>query len=209
MKIKIIKKIPLALVKEQLKKVSILGRPEVLVYKRSRISLHEYDPSEINVEQFYVLKENIEFQKKLRRNFLRQYDLDTLNLTDGIIFSIDGGSIKTLIPPIIEIVMREVIYKAEKGEKKYAGSVRLAIPCLRDGMHRVALARELKTTFTGILISSVDYPHHVLPNYWDKVTTVKKLPTIKKLYVRKDGHNYYRNFNILGNIGQPRQSKAK
>jgi hypothetical protein len=212
MKVKIIKQIPFQELEELIRGVPLMGRSsdgsEIKVYEKANITLKTIKSDEVNPTTFYLLKENIEFQRGLRNFLIRGYGIDTLHLDCALELLNDKEEVWTLAPPVIEVTPRLVKYQPSADEIDYSTSVKIHIPIINDGAHRVALARELNSDFTCVFISKAleEFPFYSHPNNWDQVRivdTVPKTKAEKKFYSREDCYALYRNFGILG-IGKPR-----
>ena len=212
MNIKIVNRISFADLVERIRKVPLVKKSEdgseIFVYDKARISLRELDPDEVNPTTFYLLKENLKFQEDLRKHLQETEGIDTLLLDIGLEIVNEVNEVWTLMPPIIEVTPRMVRYQPLEGELSYEETVKVQIPIINDGAHRVATARKLGMTFKGIFISGADerYPFYAHPNEWERVKLVDSVPKTKgekKLYSREDCYGLYRNFGVLG-CGKPR-----
>lgn len=180
---------------------------DIYVYENANISLKELSVDEINPTSFYVIKDNMQFQRDLRNELLDK-GIDTLRLDRGYELKNEKGEIWTLMPPVIEVTKRDVRYVHQEGELKYEDIVKINIPIINDGMHRINLARELGKTFNAIYISgaSEDYPFYAHPNEWSRIKEVDKVPSTKlekKFYSKENCYGLYRDFGSLG-CGAPR-----
>ncbi len=212
MKIEIVRIIPFSELEQKLRDVPLMKRAEdgseIKIYKDADISLKRFHSDQVNPTSFYLLRENLEFQRDFNQYMFDKFYIDVLNLDCGFEIMNEEGKIWGLLPPIIEITPRRVRYIAKPGEISYNQDVEIQIPIINDGIHRIALAREKGAKFTSLLVSGAikDYPFYAHPNSWDQVRVVDKLPATKeekKLYSREDCYGLYRNFDILG-CGKPR-----
>jgi len=181
---------------------------EIYVYKNANISLRDLHPNEVNPTTFYLLKEGLEFQRKLRDYLLQKYGFDSLRLDCALKIKNKQGEIMLLTPPIIEVTPRKVKYQPSKEEINHQGTYNIHIPIINDGAHRIFLARELGINFKGLYISNVatSHPFYAHPNEWDKIKLFDDTPKTKKekkLYSREENYALYRNFGVLG-CGKPR-----
>lgn len=211
---KVVRKIEFDELEEMLRNVPLKGKDEsgnqIFVYKDAKISLREnVDPNEVNPTTFYLLRENTERQKLIRRELLEK-GYDSLHLTGALEILNDTNEKWLLAPPIIEVTQRVVKYKRQDGEIAYRSSFKLQIPIINDGAHRVSLAMKSKETFNAVWISGVNqnYSHafYAHPNGWDMVKTVDSVPSTKegkKLYRLPEVYNVYRDFGVIG-CGGPR-----
>lgn len=209
MNIEIVKRISSSELFDRLRKVPLTGT-DTLVYANADISIKELHPDHVNPTTFYLLKNGIEFQRKLRDSLLDKYGIDTLKLDGALEIIVDNsGEIWTLTPPIIEVTGREVRYVAKEGDIEYGETSTVQIPIINDGAHRVNLAREIGKRFNGIYISGalMNFPFYAHPNSWDRVKVVDEVPSSKeekKFYLREDCYALYRDFGVLG-CGKPRR----
>ena len=186
--------------------------PPIFVYQHAQIGLRQLHPQEVNPTSFYLLRKNLMFQRELRAALMLDHEIDTLALSEGLEIRVtqeDGSSqIWGLIPPVIEVTPRFVRYRPLPGEIEHNGVQRIEIPIINDGLHRVALAREERVPFTGLVVSGADhrYPFYAHPNGWEQVKVVDDVPATKdekKLYTRENCTALYRDFGVLG-CGAPR-----
>lgn len=189
-KLVLLNTITLETIKANLRIVNLLQDISKLPYKDAEISLKDFCPNDLKPAAFYILEEQKDTHRAIRNIFLQKYALDILKLQCGLVYRC-ANQIYTMYPPIIE---------------EFNGGC-----IILDGLHRVALARELKTNITCIFISSVsfDCPFPCLPLEWEQVTLVQVVPRIKRLPRRPDAYySLHRNLNIF-NLGGSRQVGAK
>jgi len=213
MKLEVISQIPWVELEEKirrvpLKKVAADGT-QIFVYSTAKIEPREFLSDEVNPTSFYALNKNLQTQRDLRAELLKKYNIDTLKLENGVvILNHDTQQEWTLIPPIIELTPRTIKYVAQHEELSYDESVRVQIPIVNDGLHRVMLAKELQLPFKGVYISGANaaFPFYAHPNSWEMVKFFDDIPKTtreKKLYSRADCYGLYRDFGVLG-CGAPR-----
>lgn len=179
-----------------LRKVTMLTRPEAYVYERCPIELRTMHTDHIAPAQRYVLTQEIIKVRELRWT-LRDHGVDLFKLDGYLTMRLDGCDDPIdLLPPVIE----------ESAEAD--GSV---VNILNDGMHRVYLARMERSPIQVIYVREVpaEYPYYAYPlvNGWDDVEIVQDLPDgyIKKWHRIRDYKSLYRNFNsAFVNVGGPR-----
>lgn len=214
MKIEIVRSISFDELVQKIRDVPLMKPREdgsqIYVYKDADISLQQLRSEQVNPPTFYLLKKQMEVQRDLRR-LLAEQGIDSLNLDRALEIKNDSGKIWTLTPPIIEVTPRTVKYNQQQGEIDYSQrSSNINIPLICDGAHRVALARELNTSFTAVYISGVDenFPYYAHPNGWDMVNVVEEVPKTKeekKFYRFLDCYALYRDFGVVG-CGKPRHT---
>ena len=212
MRIEPINRIPFSELEQKIKKVPLMQKDEhdrdIFVYENANIAFRELSPLEVNPTTFYLIKGNIIFQHKLREHLKKNFGIDTLHLDAAYELKNEDKEIWTITPPIIEVTPRTVKYITHKTEKQYDDEVRIQIPIINDGAHRVYTALREKENFTGIVISNANkhFPFYAHPNAWSDVNIVQDTPATKeekKFYSRENCYALYRNFGILG-CGAPR-----
>lgn len=217
MNIEILKKISFDELENMIRKVPMLGNPQIFPYQNAHITMNRFRFDEVNPPQFYILSKNLQIQRELY-NALSIHELDQLNLTNEIagleIKNLDSDEIWTLTPPIIEFATRNISYISSPKEIDHSNTkVKINIPLICDGLHRVAYSKERDGFFNGIKIvgANQDYPYYAHPNGWDMVKFVDQIPISsqeKKLYSRDDCYHLYRDFGIIG-CGKPRYTGTK
>ncbi|MGV8163141.1 MAG: hypothetical protein ACP5N2_07455 [Candidatus Nanoarchaeia archaeon] len=209
-KFKIIKEIPFQELEKRLRNVPLVQKgklgEDIYVYENAEIKLRELNTKEINPTTFYVLSSNLKFQKDLRKYLLEKYNIDTLHLTRGYELENEKQEIWTLIPPIVEITSCLINFRNKKDEINYSDNVKIKIPVLVDGAHRLFSANT--NNFAGICISNVleQFPFYAYPNEWERIKQVDFVPENKnerKFYLKENCYNLYRDFGVLG-CGAPR-----
>lgn len=179
-----------------MRRVSMLTKPDELPYKDAHIELDTLNTSEIAPAQRYVLTQEMLKVRDLRWT-LREHGVD--------LFALDGYATIWLagyeepidvLPPVIEL-------SAEADAS--------VVKILNDGMHRVYLARMERCPIQVLYVKNVphQYPYYAFPlvNGWSDVEIVSELPEsyIKKWHRIKDYKSLYRNFNSgFTNVGGPR-----
>jgi hypothetical protein len=181
---------------------------DVFVYEDARISKKTFHPEEINLTSCYLLSKNSKVQRELREHLMGKYNVDPLHLDGALELRNDSGEEWVLTPPIIELIPKMVKYVPNGVDLPYDVPVRVQLPCVIEGLHRVSLARELDEPFDSLFISGIlkDAPFYSHPNGWDRVKSFDEVPRSKeekKMYVREDCYSLYRDFSIF-NCGNPR-----
>ncbi len=212
MKIEILRRIPFSELEDMIRRVPLKGKtPEgkdILVYQHARIALKQLEAGEVNPTTFYLVRKNMDVQREIRACLRAEHGIDSLQLDGALEIQNDQGEVWTLTPPIVEFTSRIVHYVAQQGEKECERNVKIAIPIVNDGAHRVALARDLGVPFNAVVISGAleAFLFYAHPNAWDEVRLVDAVPAQreeKKLYIRDDCYFLYRDFGVLG-CGAPR-----
>lgn len=152
-------------IKANLRDVSLRENKSKYPYKNATISLQESNPDELNPGALYVLEEQIMLHESLRKSFLKKYSLDIFKLSCGLVYQLDN-QIFTMYPPIVE----ESVLDNNQ-------------PVILDGLHRIALARNLKESVMVIFISDIarECVFPCLPVSWEQVILCKAVPTIKRI----------------------------
>ena len=212
MKFEILKEIEFSELEGLVRKVPLMkqndGDEDILVYRDANISFRELNVEEVNPTTFYIVRDNLDFQRGLRAELMHQYGIDPLHLTKAYEIRNEAGEVWTLMPPVIEVAHRNVNYVPGAQELEYTDTFGIKIPIINDGAHRVYLAKEEGETFTGVYISGIpeEHPFYAHPNEWSRVKVVDSVPKTKeekKLYSRDNCYQLYRDFGILG-CGEPR-----
>lgn len=193
----IVRRVPIKKYFAALRKTPLENVPsgeEIFIYKDARMELRKVWPDEINLSSFYLLEENLKRQYALREFLLREHGIDTLNLSECIIFVPDGGDPEKpmmLVPPYVEVVDELVVFPQRLDSVVCERQLRIKMPELSDGAHRMYIAREIGERCTVIWVvgaANWDHPLYAYPNHWEDV---KRYPDIahvpfKKLYRRED-----------------------
>lgn len=188
---------------ENIRKVSLKQESESqstkdFPYANAEIELRIFEADELSPAQHYVLGPQITkilelYGELLLNDYTRLYKLNGYRT-----LYIEGCNPIDLLPPLVELSSED------------DGSVHNLI-C--DGMHRIYLARMMKTPVQCIFIRNIpkEFPYYALPNSdgWDNIKTLKFLPDnyVKKIYRVPDidPHSLYRDFNsAFNNVGAPR-----
>lgn len=179
-----------------MRRVSMLTKPDALPYVDAHIELESFHTDEIAPAQRYVLSQEILKVRDLRWT-LREHDVDLFELDGYVTIWLEGYDDPIdVLPPVVE-----------QSAEADASVVRI----LNDGMHRVYLARMERAPIQVLYVKGVphEYPYYSFPlvNGWDDVEIVSELPEgyIKKWHRIKDYKSLYRNFNSgFQNVGGPR-----
>ena len=187
---------------DDLREVPMLMDKNIKPYKNARIRLVEMDPNDLNLSTLYYLKGNIEFQKKFREELLGE-GYNSLKIWWLLTFDWDDGKEYSLMPPVVEVVEREIKILPREGEVDYSEKVlKVKIPLLLDWFHRAFLAKELWEKLQVIYVENVDptCPSYAHPNSWDDVIACDEVPSnsaLKKHYVLGNPKPLYKNFGVL------------
>jgi len=181
---------------ERLRRVSMLTRPDVLVYRDAFISLEKIRTEFLAPPQSYILSAELQKVRTLRWQ-LREYGVELFCLDGYVSIYLEGHDEPVdVLPPVVE----------ESVEQD--GSVHHII-C--DGMHRIALARMEWAIPQVVYIRGVPagLPYYAYPVHggWKDVVLREDLPEgfIKKWHRIKEYKSLYRDFNSsFTNVGGPR-----
>lgn len=179
-----------------MRRVSMLTRPDKRPYQDARMELVTLHTNDIAPAQRYVLTQELLKVRDLRWA-LREHDIDLFELGGYITMWIEGYDDPIdLLPPVVE-------------QSVEADSS--VVNILNDGMHRVYLARMERSPIQVVHVRDVpkEFPYYAFPlvNGWADVEIVSDLPEgyIKKWHRIKDYKSLYRNFNSgFCNVGGPR-----
>lgn len=181
---------------ERLRRVTLLKRPDVVVYRDAAISLEEIPIQDLYPAQRYVLVQELQKVRHLKWE-LEQFGFDLFHLNGYLKIWVEGVEEPfDLLPPVVE----------ESTERN--GQV---VNLINDGMHRLYLAYLEWVVPQVIVVRGVpeDLPYYAfpIPEKWKGVQMVHELPPgyIKKWHRIRDYHSLYRNFNsAFDNVGAPR-----
>jgi len=181
---------------ENMRRVSMLTRPDERPYRDARMELVMLHTNDIAPAQRYVLTQELLKVRDLRWA-LREHDIDLFKLDGYVTLWIEGYDDPIdLLPPVVE---------------QSAEADSTVVNILNDGMHRVYLARMERSPIQVVYVRDVpkQFPYYAFPlvNGWDDVEIVSELPEgyIKKWHRIKDYKSLYRNFNSgFRNVGGPR-----
>lgn len=198
---KIINYRPFEEITEDLKNIPMLTNPDKKPYKNSNIKLITAIPENLNITALYYLKDKLEFQRKLREELLKEW-YDTLDLKWVLTYEWDDWQEYSLMPPVVEIVERDVKIMPREWEIAYDKTFKIKYPVLLDWIHRTLLAKELWLPITTFYIENVDIetPAYSHPNTWAELkehTEIPSNPKEKKNYIAEDAKKYYKDFSPL------------
>lgn len=174
---------------------------EIQPYLNSFISIETVDPSILAPAQTYVLGREIKKIEELRWMIESEYGWDILKLNGYLKVTYPPGNLPHEIGNTIDIlppVMEE--HWTDSGKL-------LLIPS--DGQHRCWLAHQLGILMNVVYVRkpSIKYYASPLPNGWDDVSYVEKIPEgfRKKTHIAKFHKKLFRDYNtVFENIGESR-----
>lgn len=179
-----------------MRKVSMLTRPDAKPYLNASIEIPVLHTDEIAPAQRYVLTKELIKVRDLRWALL-EHDVNLFKLDGYVSIWLEGYDDPIdVLPPVIE-------------QSPEADGTTVKI--LNDGMHRVYLARMERSPIQVVYVDGVpaEFPYYAFPlvNGWSDVDIVQDLPEgyIKKWHRIKDYKSLYRDFNTgFHNVGGPR-----
>lgn len=185
---------------ENLRKVSMLKRPDVFPYAEAEISLELASFSDVLPAQRYVLSD------ALRRVQHLEWELGRFNIN---LFALEGYvTIWTDMSPEPIDVLPPIVESSTEANGQ-------PVNIINDGMHRMYAARLewKKPQVARIKGVPAEYPYYAYPipgeNCWDVVEILEgshiHSGLIKKWHRISDNKTLYRNFNSsFINVGGPR-----
>lgn len=175
---------------QALREVPLFGDRSVFPYKNATIESRIVGFNDVYPISLYLLRHHLDMQHELRKFFLKEYGIDTLDLnggTPGLTFQLAGEKETWHMgPPIVEIS------KSDGGKA-----------ILLDGEHRFMIARELKKPIRVIWIDTIpkEYPPVSLPVEWKDVQILTHVPSeqAKRKY-RPSPHPHYFFYRDLSGV---------
>lgn len=180
------------------------GDEEIFLYRDATMRLGDFHPDELNLTSLYVLEPNLAIQRDLHRTLLERYDIDTFGLSE-VLHLKTGAEIIGMAPPVVEIYEETVHIVPRPGDRMPPIPLVLKIAIVKDGIHRVTLARELGKMLRCIVISGADQwiLPYAYPNHWGQVQIypTKDAVPLKKFYRREDPYSFMRPLKVLWQVG--------
>lgn len=180
------------------------GGEEIFLYRDATMRLGDFHPDELNLTSLYVLEQNLAIQRDLHRTLLERYDIDTLRLSEVLRLK-TGTEVTGMAPPVVEIYEETVHIVPRAGDRMPPIPLVLKIAIVKDGIHRVTLARELGKMLRCVVISGADRRilPYAYPNHWSQVQiypTKDEIP-LKKFYRREDPYSFMGPLKVLRQVG--------
>ena len=150
-----------------LRKVHLLGDPDIYPYQKAKIESRVISPDDVYPLSSYLLSGKLEIHDCLRKRFLKEKKIDIFDLRSAFQFSVDGGVNKFIFgPPIVEVSL-----------------IDNAKPLLLDGLHRLFLAKKLRKKIRVIWLSKIskELPIIALPLKWTEIKKYSEVPALKKM----------------------------
>lgn len=224
------REIPWEELEPQIRETTLLDQPDAYPYAASDIQLREiasphFDddtsmytfPEEyvpIRATTKYVLKENLDFQDRLKRD-LNQHGHDQLRLAGGLVLrNTETDEQSVLVPPIIEESREDGYYVLDGAHRIWNDRVRRHDNPVTYYNLRYTPQREVtevttpaRSLITAIVVYQPRFPSYARPNAWQEVKVVDEVPTTltdKKDYRTDYPGGYralYRDFSRLGSSG--------
>lgn len=216
--IELVRTIPLEELFEKLRTSTLENADEeIRVYENARFELRALYPRELNPSTFYLLEDALERQRELRTSLKEQYGIDTLRLSNCLELRDPAtGTVWIMMPPIVEVYEELVLYPQRLDSIAYPDHLRLLIPTILDGHHRLWITDEDEPgqTVNVVYITGSDswnHPFYAYPNGWDRVRVYRNEDEIprKKLYRRAEPYSRTRDLRVLGSPGGPGTNRNK
>lgn len=169
MYIKKINRLPQEKLFEELRRVPLLGQPDVFPYANAEFEIRMADPAELQPSAFYVLRLELSFLALLLDQLSHRLGgVEKLNTL--LEYEDEFGYINRMIPPVVELTD-------------------FGAWMILDGEHRSFIAMERGVKIPMLFIKNVgaQYPCLFLPGGWRSVNIVEKVPGFKRL--RRKGLN--------------------
>lgn len=173
---------------QRLKQVRLLGHNQACVYENAVISSEEVETRVLIPTQRYVLKDIMRRTSQLYNTLLLE-GVDLMELETALRLRVrgDDNSVRTfhLTPPLVEVTIDSTFKQ---------------IYLLADGMHRVALARELNYPVRITLIRGASHPYYAKPLVsWNEVLLLDEIPEgfKKKDYREANYKALFRDYNAV------------
>lgn len=200
MKVSIEKRLPLSEAITAYKQAELeeSGDQHVLLFRDAEIRLVEFYPDELNPVALYAKKENLDFQRKLRKHLLRKYGVDTLALTEVLHLRTEKGLVG-MIPPYTELSEEDLSLIAREGDRPPQERQTLRLQLLIDGLHRGLIAREEGVSITCLSVRNIprSHPYPAYPCGWEQVVVGDEVPPLKKYYRLQDKYTFMRPLDAL------------
>lgn len=205
MKIVKVEKFPVEELMKRMKNVSLLTKPDHVLYKDAKIVYEKKKVESIVPCQRYVLKENLERVHEIEWA-LTDHGIDPYDLNGFVRIWFEGYDEPVdYLPPVLEWSEAEKCIVAN------------------DGMHRLYSAYLANKEIGCVVVSNLDpkYPYYAYPSPmkdpWEKFAMFEDDAAVPKGYITKwyrikNKKDLYRNFNAKGafeNTSAPRNSSKK
>jgi len=176
---------------------------EIFIYRNATMRLAEFLPEEINPTSLYVLRDQLELLRKIRKQLIDRYRIDILQLSSTIHLKTEDGRLLGMAPPLVEIYEESVQIISQQGDRSPPPMLLLQVPILKDGIHRAWIAREEKSAIRCIVVHGAlkTYLPYAYPNAWAQVQVYDIKPENKKFYRRQNLYSYMRPLRVLRQTG--------
>jgi hypothetical protein len=170
---------------DRLRRVTLLGQPDILPYAYAEISIEPFTWDTVLPTSKYVLTDCLATQAAIEE-VLDPLGHHPLELEKGLVIASPNGTHQVLTPPIVE---------------QFDGDG--PQPYILDGSHRTNRGRWAgREGFLGLFIRGIhsDCPAYALPNPWEEVTEMEKLPQ-GDLSLLKNYRNYEDRYKLYRDLG--------
>lgn len=171
----------------------------ILIYQNATMRLTDFFPEELNLTSLYILHDQLDFMKKLRKHILDLYTIDILQLSSILHLKKENGEIVGMAPPFVEIYSERVRIISLSKDQLPPNTSPIQIPILKDGIHRAWIAREENILLRCILVHGAlqEYMPYAYPNPWSDVQIFEEKPELKKFYRRQNPYTFMRPLKAL------------
>lgn len=182
------------------------GEEPVLIYENAIIRLGDFFPDELNPLSLYVVRKNLDMQRRLYETMLAQYGINIFQLSDILHFRTEDGELRVLHPPFVEFYQEQVKIGTRPGDRESPENLWLKILFLKDGTHRAYTAREMRQMLRCIVVHGAlrTHPPYAYPNCWSQVVMYDEVPPqhLKKFYRRENPYSFMRPLHVLRQTGE-------
>jgi hypothetical protein len=171
----------------------------ILIYQNATMRLTDFLPEELNLTSLYVLCNQLDFMRKLRKHITDLYMIDILQLSSVLHLKKEDGQIIGMVPPFVEIYEEKVQIIPFPEDRTPSSVSLIQIPILKDGIHRAWIAKEENILLRCILVRGA-LPEHMpyaYPNTWSDVRVFETKPESKKFYRRQNPYTFMRPLKVL------------
>lgn len=186
--------------KAPLEATESLGK--ILIYENATMRICDFIPDELNPTSLYVLKAHLDSLKQLRKELLEQYQLDIFKQTDILHLRTENGQVIGLAPPFVEFYEETVRIISLPGDR-IPPILEIQIPVIKDGIHRIWLAKQENASINCIAVSGALTRHrpYAYPNSWSEIRVYDSKPELKKYYRRQKEYSNLRPLKVLRQTG--------
>ncbi|MEK7560141.1 MAG: hypothetical protein AAB522_02485 [Patescibacteria group bacterium] len=179
--------------------LEVTNGENILIYQNATMRVSDFFPKELNLTSLYVLKNQLDFIKRLRDYLQNRYQIDILNLSSILHLKTEDGKIIGMAPPVVEIYQETVQIIPLPQDKNPPEKSLVQVAILKDGVHRGFVANEKNELMRCIVIHGALSEHmpYAYPNEWSKVKIFEAKPEQKKFYRRQNPYTFMRPLKAL------------